>query len=353
MADQRATTMDGDESKGRIPAKRWIVVSVVVVVAAALGGRHAWRARLYESTDDAFIDGTVVRVAPQVPGRVAAVPVASNQRVQAGDVLVSIDPSDLRIELSRAQATRAQAEGRLVEARAQVSVAHAAFDQAHASAQVADVEAHNAAQDLRRYQQVSSGAVSRQALDNAATTAKRTAAETTLAASRERAAQAQIELAESAVVTAQAEVVSADVLVRKAEQQLSYAQVTAPIAGQVTMKGVESGDFVQVGQALMALVANDVWVVANFKETQLAEMKPGQRVEVRADAFPSRSLRAHVESIQAGAAARFSLMPPENATGNYVKVVQRVPVRIGFDEPAENLRSLAPGMSVVPEVRVR
>lgn len=345
--------MAGDGSKDRKPVARWIAVAVVVVVAVTAGGRYAWRARLHESTDDAFVDGTIVRVAPQVPGRVAEVSVASNQRVEAGALLVSIDPADLHIELSRAQASRAQAEGRLVQARAQVSVARAAFDQARAAEQVAAVEARNAAQDLRRYQQVSTGAVSRQALDNAETTAKRTAAETTLASSRARAAQAEIDLAESAVTTAEAEVRNADVLVRQAEQQLSYAQVRAPIAGRVTMKGVESGDFVQVGQALMALVADDVWVVANFKETQLAGMKPGQRVDIRADAFPSRALRGHVESIQAGAAARFSLMPPENATGNYVKVVQRVPVRIRFDEPAESLRGLAPGMSVVPEVRVR
>lgn len=347
--------MEGDESNGnaRKPILRWIVVVVVVVVAAAVGARYAWKAHLYESTDDAFVDGTIVRVAPQVSGRLASVPVASNQRVEAGALLAAIDPADLRIELSRAQASRAQAEGRLVQARAQVSVARAALDQARASAQVAEVEAHNAAQDLRRYQQVASGAVSRQALDNAATSAKRTAAETSLAESRERAAQAEIELAGSAVTTAEAEVSNAEVLVRQAELQLSYANVTAPIGGRVTMKGVESGDFVQVGQALMALVADEVWVVANFKETQLAEMKVGQSVDVRVDAFPSRPLRGHIESIQAGAAARFSLMPPENATGNYVKVVQRVPVRIRFDEPAESLRGLAPGMSVVPEVRVR
>ncbi|MBK7975815.1 MAG: HlyD family secretion protein [Deltaproteobacteria bacterium] len=345
--------MDAEVTKRRGRVLRWIVVAAVVIAGVTVGARYAWHAHLYESTDDAFVDGTIVRVAPQVPGRVSAVPVASNQRVEVGELLVALDPADLRIELSRSQASRAQAEGRLVQARAQVSVARAAFDQARAAEQVAEVEARNAAQDLRRYQQVSTGAVSRQALDNAETTAKRTVAEATLAESRERAAQAEIELAESAVTTAEAEVRNADVLVRQAEQQLSYSEVRAPLAGRITMKGVESGDFVQVGQALMALVSDEVWVVANFKETQLAEMKPGQQVEIRVDAFPAHALHGHVESIQAGAAARFSLMPPENATGNYVKVVQRVPVRIRFDEPAENLRGLAPGMSVVPEVRVR
>lgn len=332
---------------------RWILPTLVILAAASAGGRYAWQSHHYESTDDAFVDGTVVRVAPQVPGRVATVAVVSDQRVEAGALLVALESTDLRHERERAAAARAEAEGRLVQARAQVMVAQAALDQAHAAAEAAAVEERNAAQDLHRYQQVSAGAVSRQALDNAETLAKRTVAETALARSREQAARAEITLAESQVATRAAEVESAAVLVRQAEQQLSYTEVRAPKAGRVTMKSVEVGDFVQVGQALMALVGDEVWVVANFKETQLTDMRPGQSVEVRADAFPDRRLAAHVQSIQAGAAARFSLMPPENATGNYVKVVQRVPVRIRFDEPASSLVGLAPGMSVVPDVKVR
>ncbi len=337
----------------RKPWLRWVVLALLVIAGAGVGARYAWRAHHFESTDDAFVDGSVVRVAPQVPGRVAAVAVVSDERVEAGALLVSLDATDLEIALARARAARAEAAGRMSQAQAQANVAAAALDQAHAAAVVAAVEASNAARDLSRYRQVSTGAVSRQSLDAVETAAKRTAAETSLAESRERAARAQVTLAASQLETSTAEVESAGVVVRQAEQQLSYAAVRAPKSGRVTMKNVEVGDFVQVGQALMALVADDVWVVANFKETQLTEMQPGEPVDIEVDAFPDRALRGHVQSIQAGAASRFSLMPPENATGNFVKVVQRVPVRIRFDEPPEKLVGLAPGLSVVPRVKVR
>ena len=137
------------------------------------------------------------------------------------------------------------------------------------------------------------------------------------------------------------------------ELDLSYTRIAAPIAGKVTHKAVEIRTYVRVGQPLLAIVPNDFWVTANFKETQLTHMRPGQKAEVRVDAYPGKAFRAHVDSIQAGTGARFSLLPPENATGNYVKVVQRVPVKIVFDEPADSLPMLSPGMSVVPAVETR
>ncbi|MGH9807184.1 MAG: HlyD family secretion protein, partial [Terriglobia bacterium] len=155
------------------------------------------------------------------------------------------------------------------------------------------------------------------------------------------------------VVAARAEVSEAEAELHQAELQESYTKITAPEAGRVTNKSVEPGDYVQVGQPLFAIVSPQVWVTANFKETQLTDMRPGQPAEVEVDAYPSRALRGHVDSIQAGSGARFSLLPPENATGNFVKVVQRVPVKIVFDEQPGVPRVLGPGMSAVPEVKVK
>jgi membrane fusion protein (multidrug efflux system) len=139
----------------------------------------------------------------------------------------------------------------------------------------------------------------------------------------------------------------------QARLNLDYTRITAPVSGRVTRKNVEPGDYVETGQTLFSIVPHDVWITANFKETQLARMKPGQPVTITIDAFPGREFKGHVDSLQSGTGARFSLLPPENATGNYVKVVQRLPVKILFDEPAEVRALFAPGLSVVPEVRVR
>jgi membrane fusion protein (multidrug efflux system) len=166
-------------------------------------------------------------------------------------------------------------------------------------------------------------------------------------------AKKQAGSARAQVTAAEAEVAAAQAELHQAELQKSYTQITAPEAGRVTNKSIEPGSYVQVGQPLFAVVPQNVWVTANFKETQLAEMRPGQPAEVEVDAYPSRTLHGHVDSIQAGSGARFSLLPPENATGNYVKVVQRVPVKIALDEQPDVQRVLGPGMSALPDVKVK
>jgi membrane fusion protein (multidrug efflux system) len=165
--------------------------------------------------------------------------------------------------------------------------------------------------------------------------------------------QAQVAVATSQITTDEAEVQQAQAQVRQAQLNLSYTKIYAPADGRVTQKNVEPGDDVQTGQALFALVRHDVWVVGNFKETQLTSMRPGQPAEIEVDTYPVHTFKGHVDSLQMGTGAAFSLLPPENATGNYVKVVQRVPVKIVFDESPESVHLLAPGMSVVPEVKVR
>ena len=221
---------------------------------------------------------------------------------------------------------------------------------------VAQANAANAAIDVKRYQELArihSAALSQQQLDNSTANAKSTAA--TLAAAQRKvdAADAQIAFAETQVQTAEADLQSATAQVEQAQLDLSYTKLLAPVAGHIAHKNVAVGDYVQTGQNLMALVPNDVWVTANFKETQLDHMRAGQPVEIDVDAYPERTFRGHVDSIQAGSGAAFALLPPENATGNYVKVVQRVPVKIVFDDPSNARRLLGPGMSVVPYVRIR
>ncbi len=293
------------------------------------------------------------------------------------------------------EAARAQVEmlrARLGEAAAAVRAAEANLEQARARRAAAEAEAKRAAADLSRYRALfEKDEISRQMLDRAETEARATAANleaaTQLVALAEadlaraqaarQSAEAALRQAETAVRQAEGRVKEAEAgadqvrarqsevqalsagielqraLVRQAELNLSYTQLRAPEAGYITKKSVEPGNIVQPGQALMALVSDRLWVVANFKETQLKRMRPGQPAEIKIDAYPQLKLRGRVDSIQSGSGARFSLLPPENATGNYVKVVQRVPVKIVFTDPLPSGYKIGPGMSVVPRVRVR
>jgi|HubBroStandDraft_1064217.scaffolds.fasta_scaffold64362_2 membrane fusion protein (multidrug efflux system) len=329
-----------------------LVAAAAVVAGAALGGYYWEFVAPYESTDDAFVEADVTPIAPQVAGRVLRVPVSDNQEVPQGAVLFEIDPSDYQTRLDQARAELAAARGKADQAVAEISVDRAKVEQERASVAAADAEAKRAEADFHRYNDVGSLAVSASQLDLAGTQARSSAAEVNVALNRQRAEEAQLGLDDADIQTARAEVLSSEAAVRQAELDLSYTRVVAPVAGFVTHRGVQPGDYVQVGQPQLALVPRQVWIIANFKETQLARMHAGQPVAITVDAYPSLKLSGHVDSVQAGAGARFSLFPPENASGNYVKVVQRVPVKIALDD-AEAAQVLGPGMSVVPEVRVR
>jgi membrane fusion protein, multidrug efflux system len=329
-----------------------IAGALVALAAVGVGARYYLWALHHESTDDAFIDGHVVHVAPQVGGRVLEVLVTDNQPVRVGDLLVKIDPADFRAKLDQATALSAASRSRLAQARAGLAVAEASQAQAAADVVAARADADNAAADLARYRATTTGAVSKQAVDAASTTTQRMAAQLVVAQKKTAAAGAQVELARSQIEAAEADVKAAAAAVEQARLQLSYTEIRAAEGGRVTTKNVEPGNYVQIGQELLALVSNDVWVTANFKETQLAHMRPGQPAVIYVDAY-GHDFHGHVDSVQASSGARFSLLPPENATGNYVKVVQRVPVKIVFDDPAEGGFLLGPGMSVVPEVELR
>ncbi len=307
----------------------------------------------YESTDDAFIDGYVTSVSPRVPGQVAQLLVTDNQAVKDGDVLVEIDPRDYEARLAQARADLAAAQSQLDQAQAQVKVSEAKVAQAQAAVMAAEAENQRAADDLKRYETVESRAVSKSAFDLAQAQARPPAANVEAARSQAKAAEAEVVLSEAGVETATAAVQQAEAKLQQAELNLSYTKIIAPLDARVTARTVEMGNYVQPGQALLALVPENVWVTANFKETQLTYMQPGQPVELSVDAYPNRKFKGHVDSLQAGTGARFSLLPPENAVGNYVKVVQRVPVKIVFDEVLPTNLDIAPGMSVVPKVKVK
>lgn len=310
--------------------------------------------------------------------------------------------SGLNQARSNVQSTSAQTNAmrsRLEQARVQIKTARANAELARAQAAAADAEAERANADVRRYEQLYKlDEVSRQQLDTAVAASRTSSAQLEAARRRVAAADSQVadalaaeEVAANALLQAEsqvresqarvgeasgqlaaantaphqiaasrsqvnvasAEIEQAQAAVEQAELEVSYTRIYAPESGRVTRKSVEEGAYLQVGQVLFAVVPDDLWVNANFKETQLTYMRPGQPVEIGVDAYPDKVFKGHVDSLQAGSGAAFSLLPPENATGNYVKVVQRVPVKIVFDEAPDPSHSLGPGMSVVPEVKVK
>jgi membrane fusion protein, multidrug efflux system len=331
-----------------------ILAGVAVLIAlAAVIFYYVRFVAPYESTDDAFIDGYVTLISPRVPGQVTRLLVTDNQEVKKGDVLVEIDPRDYEASLAQAQADLAAASSQANQSRAQVKVSEAKVTQAQAAVTAAEAEAQRANDDLKRYQSVESRAVSKSAFDLAQAQARSANANLEAAYSQTNAAEAEVVLSEAGVETATAAVQQAAAKLQQAELNLSYTKIIAPLDARVTARTVQPGNYVQPGQALLALVPTDVWVVANFKETQLTYMHAGQPVELSVDAYPNRKFKGRVDSLQAGTGARFSLLPPENAVGNYVKVVQRVPVKIVFDETLPTNLDIAPGMSVEPKVKVK
>lgn len=335
--------------KRRLPI---IIGAIALVLLAAVVVYYFQFIAPFESTDDAFIEGHVTVISPRVSGPVVNLAVRDNQDLKEGDLILEIDPLDYKTKLAQASADLAAANGQLEQSKAQVVVDEAKAAQQAAAVASAEAEAHRTGADLKRYQSVESRAVSRSQLDLAQAQSESTTAGLEVARDQAKAAAAQAGLSRVNVETAEAQVKQAEAKLRQADLNLSYTRILAPMAGRVTRRTVEQGAYVETGQSLLALVPTNMWVVANFKETQLAHMRPGQPVRIRVDAC-GREFAGKVESLQAGTGARFSLLPPENAVGNYVKVVQRVPVKIEFDEPLDPQLDISPGMSVTPEVKVK
>jgi membrane fusion protein (multidrug efflux system) len=339
---------------GRVKRILGFTFGAIVLVSLLTGGTLYWLdARHYETTDDASVDAYTTQIAPRVAGQVTRLLFADNQHVSAGQTLVLIDPRDFQAKVDQARAQQASAEATLQQAQAQVLVQQANVDQATANVRVAEADLLQAKQDYVRFQKINPNAVTRQQID--ATTATFHESQAKLDASQQMVggAHAQVRAAQAQVLAAQASLKQAEANTRTAELQLSYCAIVAPVTGTVTHRTVDAGNYVNAGQPLFALVQDDRWVTANFKETQLADIRPGQDVQLSIDAVPSVVFHGKVDSFQAGTGTVFSTLPAENATGNYVKIVQRLPVKVVFDDPRVKNYPLAPGMSVVPRVRVR
>ena len=354
---QDERTAAGRKERAKNLVHRHPVVAAVIgcMVAAALIGGIVWWLieRHYETTEDAFIDSRQFAVAPKVGGYITHVPVTDNQHVDAGAVLFRIDPRDYRIALEQARAQVASAQADISTVDARIAARQAQVQEAKALAEQAQSALHYAKLNAQRYAKLArdrAGTVQQKQKTGAQLTQQR--ANLDDAEAKVVAAQRQIRAVQSERASAAARLDQAKARRDKAAPYLSYTTVKAAQAGHVVQLAAAVGQYAQPGQSLAMFVPDTIWVTANFKETQITDMRPGQPVEIHVDAYPDRELKGRVASIQPGSGTAFSLLPAENATGNFVKVTQRVPVKIAIDDPPANL-PLGPGMSVEPEVKVR
>jgi membrane fusion protein (multidrug efflux system) len=325
-----------------------------VFLVALIGGLVYWlNARHFESTDDAFVAARSFSVAPRVSGYVVAVPVTDNQHVNAGDLLARIDDRDYRIAVDQAQAQVAVAEANNANIEAQINSQQAQIDQAKAQVEQAEAQLQFSRQEADRAQDlVQKGAGTVQRAQQTRSDLEAQQANTSRAKAAATATELGLKVLQAQRKSTEASVQQAQAQLDQARLNLQYTNVVAGQSGHVVKLSGAKGTFVTAGQSLMMFVPDEVWIVANYKETQLADMRPGQPVEIRIDAYPGRKFNGHVESVQPGSGTAFSLLPAENATGNFVKVVQRVPVKIVVDNWPSDV-PVGPGMSVVPWTRVR
>jgi membrane fusion protein, multidrug efflux system len=329
-----------------------LAVALVAAILMAAGVMWWLHARNYESTDDAFIDARNVNVSPQVTGAITEVPVTDNQLVQTGGLLVQIDPRDYQAAVEEAQAQVEQAKAAIANLDAQIEAQKARIDQAEKQVIQTQAAFTFAQQENTRAQDlVKRGAGTEQAAQQNRSNLTQAEAGVASAQANAVAAQKQIPVLESQRLSAVAQLKQTEAALQHARDNLDRTRLIAPKPGRATKISAAVGLLAQPGQVLMIFVPENKWITANFKETQLTLMRPGQPVGIEIDAYPSRVFEGHVDSVQAGSGAAFSLLPPENATGNFVKVVQRVPVKIVFDHPPDVY--IGPGMSVVPTVKVR
>jgi membrane fusion protein (multidrug efflux system) len=337
--------------KRRIPL---VILGVLVLVLGTWAVRRYLYSRHHVTTDNAQVDGHITLIAPRISAFINLVLVDDNQSVRQGDTLVVLDDRDLKVKLEQAEAELRDAQtsvgtrGQAGQAQAQLQATRAQAASVSASVAAAESQFKKAAADLERYRGLAAQKiVSAQQLD--AAQAEFDAASANLQAARKQAAAAgsQVSASGAAVRSADARLQAAQAAVDDAKLQLSYALITAPVNGVIAKRTAEAGALVQPGQSLMSIVPDsDVWVTANLKETQLANVRVGDPVEFKVDAYPGRKFEGKVESLSPATGARFSLLPPDNATGNFTKVVQRVPVKIAVDQSTDPAHPLRPGMSV-------
>jgi len=328
----------------------------VVIAGGAWWGAEWWNnGRFIETTDDAYVGGNVTTIAPHVSGLIQSIAVRDHQLIQAGQVLLRLDPSDYKAALSRAQAIVAGTEAMLDSLKAQLTLQQLVIDQSAADLTVKSAQASFTTTDAERYRSLAAtSAGSRQ--DQQRTASLETQAHATVlsAAAALQAARQRIPVLEAQVKKAEADVMQARAELQTAQLNLGYTEIRSPIDGFVGNRSAQIGAYVQQGGYLLSVIpAHGLWVDANFKENQLAEIVPGRVASVVADVLPGHVFKGHVVSLSPGTGAVFSVIPPENATGNFTKIVQRVPVRVLLDDRDDKLALLRPGLSTTVSVDTR
>jgi membrane fusion protein (multidrug efflux system) len=359
----KSNSNSNDKSNGQKkgPGKKPLIILAVVVVLLIVGGLIWWFAtRNQVSTDDAYTDGDAVTIAPKVSGYVVVMNLGDNKFVHKDDLLIKIDPRDYQAQLDQANAQLGLAKAQLNAAQVQLDIARvqypAQLTQAKAQEQSAQANLTQTRAAYERQRAVDVRATSQQNIDTATAQQKSALANVAQAQAQVKTASLvpqQISQAQATVEERRQQVEQAEAQVEAAALNLSYTELRAPADGWVTKRNVQYGTFLQAGTSIFSLVTTTVWVTANFKESQLERMRPGDSVDVSVDAYPNLKLHGHVDSIQLGSGSRFSAFPAENATGNFVKIVQRVPVKIVIDSGLQPDLPLPLGLSVDPKVTLR
>jgi len=321
--------------------KAFMGVGVIVAVGLVAGYFYNEYRKTHVATDNAFIEGNIHTIAAKINGTVKVISVHDNQLVKKGDLLVEIDPVDYDVKLREAASALDVEKARLIESESRIESAKANLELAHANLKMAETD------KARAEKLIAEKAISQERFDRTMTTFEVSRAQL-------KAAEDQLRQAESQKVTQFSSIRQKEATTSLANLNFKYTKIVAPADGYITKKTVQTGNQILAGQPLMALVSlTDIWVTANFKETELTNIKPGQEVRISVDSYPGKVFMGKVDSIMAGTGVSFALFPAENATGNYVKVVQRVPVKITLDEGTDKEHILRIGMSVEPTVLIR
>lgn len=321
-------------------AKKRILIPFGIILLFVMFGLYIFiNSFSYQSTDDAFVEGRFIQIAPRVSGQVISLKVDDNDYVKKGDLLLEIDPNDFKTKVD-------ELENALREAEANKDVASSEVDKSSANLADADKNLEFAKKDFERYSKLKeNGLCTKQEYDVAQTAYKQ-------ALDKHNAVSAMLKSTKANDVAKDANISKIQAQLEQAKLDLSYTKIYAPQDGYISARSVEMGNYVNKAQPLMAVVSPKIWIVANFKETQLTKMKKGQPVTIKIDTYPNKKFKGEVDSIQLASGAKASLFPPENAVGSYIKVVQRIPVKIVFTEDISSY-TIAPGMSVVPKVKIK
>jgi membrane fusion protein, multidrug efflux system len=340
------------------PPRRFLVIGGIIAVLGLFFGIRYWMyASTHEDTDDAYVTGYTHQIGSRITGTVQEVLVDDNWHVTAGQPLLKLDPRDYQVQLQKDRASYLQAQAQLLQASAEIPLVEAQLAQAQAQADSTKANSDYLQRTFERNSKLfyqGRGVISKQDLDTAQSQAETSVATYKANLAAVNVANENLKVAHAQEQAARAEAEAAQAQVKNSELQLSYCTIVAPVSGRIAEKTVQTGNRVSVGQALLAVVEDNVWIEANFKETQLERIRVGQPVDIKIDALPHYRFKGRVDSLQPGSGSNFALLPPDNATGNFIKIVQRVPVKILFDpESIKAVRDkIVPGLSTEPSIVV-